>query len=76
MNIIKFKKYFKKIKSFEEWIDNPDGLSTIERDLLLDNIKKMYESVLEDSDNTLKVKKNKKKKKQELILEEAIEHGE
>jgi hypothetical protein len=71
MNKTKFKKYLKKIKPFEDWIDSDEQLSTIENDLLLDYIKKMYEAVL-DKEDEHKTNKIKKKHKQEESVTEQI----
>ncbi len=72
MNKTKFKKYLKKIKSFEDWIDNDEQLSAIENDLLLDYVKKLYEAII-DIDNEPKTHKAKKKHKQEIMSDTDIE---
>jgi len=71
MNNQKFKKYLKKIKSLDEWMDNLEELSAIEQDLLKDYIKKLYESVL-DIDSGEKVEKKDKKSKKDKTNPEQI----
>ncbi len=72
MNKTKFKKYLKKIKSFEDWIENDEQLSAIENDLLLDYVKKLYEAII-DIDDEPKTHKTKKKHKQEITSDTDIE---
>ena len=51
MNTTKFKKYLKKLKQFDKLIDGQtEDLSKVERDLLLDYIKKIYDAVLFDDE--------------------------
>ena len=72
MNKTKFKKYLKKIKSFEDWIDTDEQLSAIEIDLLSDYVKKLYEAIL-DEENEAKTHKTKKKHKQVIISQPEVE---
>ncbi len=73
MNTTKFNKYFKKIKSFGELVENLESLSIIEKDLLKDYIKKMYESVIESEDNPKPVKNRKKQKKSPVEVKQKTE---
>ncbi len=75
MNKTKFKKYLKKIKSFEDWIDTDEPLSAIENDLLLDYVKKIYEAILEKEDAP-KINKIKKKHKKETASIQQTEEEE
>ncbi|MBK7096141.1 MAG: hypothetical protein IPH57_14285 [Saprospiraceae bacterium] len=67
MNIGKFRKNLKKINKFDDWSDDQEvKLTRIEKDILLEYIRKLYKSVLdenieEDQDELQKpVKSNKK----------------
>jgi len=81
MNTQKFNKYLKKINTFGDLIDDLGELSMIEKDLLMDYIKKMYESLAEaEVKGEKKEKKHKPAKnksiKKELIEEEDIQEDE
>lgn len=81
MNTQKFKKFLKKINSFDDWIEDLEEMSVIEQDLLLDYVKKLYESVIEgdDEDSKTEVKKKKLKKNKKnvkKIIETAVEEVE
>ncbi len=75
MNTTKFNKYLKKIKAFDSLVDDLSDLSFVERDLLKDYIKKLYESVseLDDSD---KIEKKQKKHKKSIVAEKSEKHEE
>ena len=75
MNTTKFNKYLKKIKAFDNLVDDLSDLSLVEQDLLKDYIKKLYESVseLDDSD---KIEKKQKKHKKSIVAEKSKKHEE
>ena len=60
MNKAKFKKYLKKLKQYDKLLDkSKEPLSPLERDLILDYIRKMYEAVLADNNYEEKHPKHK-----------------
>lgn len=67
MNATKFNKYLKKIKSFGDLVEDIENLSLIEKDLLKDYTKKLYEAIDEKEDNSKPVKKAKKNKKNNTL---------
>ena len=52
MNIGKFRKNLKKISKFDDWENDTNvNLTRIEKDILLEYIRKLYKAVLEENDN-------------------------